>query len=135
MQSNFIWLSAETVTEINKIVVADSGEPHVLLDQMKLEGALQRPYNMYEYGGESDAFRLSVNYMISIAEAHAFLQGNKRTGFAAGRNFLQNHGYDLALPDHEETAQMFIQVLARQKDHQGFETHLEQFVVDYAEQG
>lgn len=134
MQNNFIWLSAETVTEINKIVVADSGEPHVLLDHMKLEGALQRPYNICEYGGEEDAFRLSLHYMVSIAEAHAFLQGNKRTGFAAGRTFLQAHGYDLIMPDVEETAQLFVRVIEHESDLATFETHLEQFVTDYVEQ-
>lgn len=67
--------------------------------------------------------------MVAIAEAHAYLQGNKRTGFAAGRNFLQNHGYDLIMPDREEFAALFIEVVERKVDTCTLEAHLEQFVV------
>lgn len=97
---------------------------------MKIEGALQRPYNMCAYGGEYDVLRLSVNYMVSIAEAHAYLQGNKRTGFVSGRNFLQNHGYDLVMPDHESTATLLIGVIEKKTHIDELEAHLEPFVVE-----
>lgn len=129
MQSKFLWLSADTVVEINKLVVAEEGEPHLLVDSMKLEAALQRPYNLWSYEGVEDAFCLSVGYMVSIAQAHPFIQGNKRTSFIAGRGFLQNHGYDLVMPDLEATAKLFIEVIEHRKEAADFETHLERFVV------
>lgn len=100
---------------------------------MKLEGALQRPYNLWCYEGQEDVLCLGVCYMVSIAQAHAFMQGNKRTGFAAGRNFLQNHGYDLDIPDDESTARLLIEVVERQKTSVDFQTHLEEFVVARSE--
>ena len=130
MLNSFIWLPVETVSEINKIVVAEKREPYLLLDEMKLEGALQRPFNLFAYEGEQDVLLLSVVYMVSIAQAHAFMQGNKRTGFIAGRNFLQNHGYDLEMPDQEQIAALFIDVIERRISTDELQTQIERYVVD-----
>jgi len=71
--------------------------------------------------------------MVSIAQAHPFLQGNKRTGFVAGRMFMQNHGYDLLLPDTEAIADFFMEVIIDPTKVQLFETHLENYVVEFDE--
>jgi death on curing protein len=43
------WLSVETVIDINRRLVAATGENHFLRDQGLLEGALARPQSAYGY--------------------------------------------------------------------------------------
>jgi death-on-curing protein len=70
----------------------------VLLDYGKLESALNRPKNHWEYG-EDDMLTLAILLLIGIAQAHAFLQGNKRTGFISAEMFLNANGYSLQIAD------------------------------------
>jgi death on curing protein len=79
-------------------VVAATGEPFALLDAGKLESALARPINHWEYG-EDDVLTLGIILLIAIAQSHAFLQGNKRTGFYAAEMFLNLNGYSLIASD------------------------------------
>lgn len=133
MQNSFNWLASGDVCEINQHVVKNSGEPYSLLDIGKLEGALSRPYSAWAYNSEENVIVLGVEYMVSIAGAHAFLQGNKRTGFIAGRTFMQFHGYDFHVPDTEATAKLFTDVIAHKLDFTSFYTHLEQHIVPFDE--
>ena len=129
MLSKFNWISIEDVIELNFDAVLRTGEPHILLDQQKLQAALARPQTLCVYQEECDTLTLSVSHMISIAQSHAFIQGNKRTGFAAGHMFMQNNGYDFTLPDTDEIADFFTEVILNPSKVQMFQTHLEQFVV------
>ena len=129
MQNSFNWLVAGDVCDINQNVVNESGEPYSLLDIGKLEGAIQRPYFNWNYGNEENVIALGVDYMVAIADAHAFIQGNKRTGFISGRFFMNQHGYDFNVPDTEETAQLFMDVIAHKLDVSAFYTHIEMHVV------
>ena len=85
------WLSIEAVIEINRAVVAITGEPHLLRDQVLLESALARPRNFFGFG-EEEIVVLAVSLMAGIARAHAFAQGNKRTCFVAMVQFLKTPG-------------------------------------------
>jgi death on curing protein len=85
------WLSIEAVVEINRAVVAITGEPHLLRDRGLLEGALARPRNFFGFG-EEDIAVLAVSLMAGIARAHAFAQGSKRTCFVAMVQFLKVNG-------------------------------------------
>lgn len=133
MQSEFFWLAAADVIEINLDIVTGTAEPHAVLDHYKLESALGRPQAMALYSGVDNTLSLGISYMVSIAQAHPFLQGNKRTGFVAGRMFMQNHGYDLLLPDTEAIADFFMEVIIDPTKVQLFETHLENYVVEFDE--
>ena len=66
----------ETVIEINRAVVLITGEPHFLRDRGLLESALARPQNAFAYG-EEDLVVLAIRLLASIAQSHAFAQGNK----------------------------------------------------------
>ena len=71
-----------------------------------------RPQNLYCYTHDYDTVSLSVSYMMSIAQAHAFEQGNKRTGFMAGFAFMYANGFELlAEADNELLAVVFIETL------------------------
>lgn len=95
------WLTADTVIAINEYEVADTGEPFVVLDRGKLDGALGRPVNLFHYEGVEDVLTLAVALLMAIAKAHAFAQGNKRTAYFAAGVFLRANGFDLQIEDHE----------------------------------
>lgn len=49
---------------------------------------------------------------VSVAKSHAFVDGNKRTGFAALDAFLTANGYDLTIePGDERIARAIEQVV------------------------
>jgi death on curing protein len=60
------WLSIEAVVEINRAVVAITGEPHLLRDHGLLESALARARNFFGFG-EEDIAVLAVSLMAGIA--------------------------------------------------------------------
>lgn len=131
MQSEPLWLPTEVVVSINISNIAQTGEGHALLFPEKLEGALERPKNLWLYEAEeTDALRLAVSYMDAIAQAHAFEQGNKRTGFDAGFIFLNINGWDIVPEaDHELMAVAFLEVIERTRTTGDFEAYLSEYVV------
>jgi death-on-curing protein len=92
------WLPVEEVIDTAQDVVAETGEPFVLLDAGLLESALSRPRNHWEYG-EDDILTLAIILLMAIARNHAFLQGNKRTAFICAEMLLTINGYSLAIRD------------------------------------
>lgn len=63
-----------------------------------LESALSRPENLAAYG-KPDAADLAAAYGYGISRNHAFIDGNKRTGFVAVELFLELNGFELAADD------------------------------------
>ena len=88
-----------------------------------------RPQNLWSYG-QPDAVGLAVSYMEGIAQAHAFEQGNKRTGFDAGFLFLNANGWTLhPEADNELMAVSFLELIERTITTGEFEAHLAEYVV------
>lgn len=106
------WLTPAQVIELNKAAVAATGEPFVVLNQGLLESACDRPRNLFLYEGEQDMAVLATRLLVGIAHNHAFGQGNKRAAFAAADAFLYLNGYDLALADTVEVADLITRVIA-----------------------
>lgn len=96
MRSEPRWLSLDEVVELNRDLVADTGEPHQILKLAELESACHRPVRHREYDGEEDVLVLAVKLLFGIARSHGFVQGNKRTGFVAALMFLELNGWSLA---------------------------------------
>jgi len=68
------WLPADLIISFNELVVADTGEPHVLRDEGALENALAKPKNYWAYG-ERDAVRIRVrNAQETAAPSAKYLQ-------------------------------------------------------------
>lgn len=127
------WIDADEVIAINRAVVSATGEDHLVLSREKLEGALARPVNLFHYEGEVDVVVLAGKFIIAVAMAHAFEQGNKRTGWLSGVQFLNANGFDVILPDdrHKELMAMDIElVITRNKTDGQFARHLDRYVVD-----
>jgi death on curing protein len=122
------WLSLETVVDINRALVATTGEQHFLRDQGLLESALARPRNAFAYG-EEDVVALAVRLLAGLAMAHAFEQGNKRTAFVAMTEFLMTNGYDLVLHDNTGWADVVIALIEHRTAEEDFVRLLRPFVV------
>ena len=94
MANEPVSLTADHLIEFNQLEVSATGEPHVVRDMAGLESALARPINHWHYG-EADVVALAVALLLGVARNHPFLQGNKRTAFAAVDYFLYLNGYEL----------------------------------------
>jgi death-on-curing protein len=113
------WLSLDTAVEINRRLVAITGEQHFLRDQGLLEGALARPHNAFAYG-EDDLVVLAVRLLAGIAQSHPFEQGNKRTAFVAMVQFLINNHFDVAFDDTEFWAGAVVALIERRWTEEDF---------------
>ena len=82
-----------------------SEAPKGLRDKGLLESALARPQNKFAYG-ETDLAALAAAYAFGIARNHPFVDGNKRSAFAAIIVFLGLNGVDFDVPPPEATAMM-----------------------------
>lgn len=79
-----------------------------ITDIGKLESAIKRAEQYHYYESVNDIIELTAIYIIGIAKAHAFPDGNKRTSFLSATYFLDINGYALEenseLPDIIEQA-------------------------------
>ena len=94
------WLSKVAVLAIHGRLLAEHGGASGLRDESLLESALAAPKNHFEYE-PADVFKLAAAYAFALTSNHPFVDGNKRTAFAAAGIFLELNGYRLeaAEPD------------------------------------
>ncbi len=117
------------VVSYNFQLVALTGETHALLHPDKLEGALARPRQYWEYTGDNDTITLGSYYMDAIAQAHAFEQGNKRTAFDSGFAFMMANGYELnPEADQELVAVAFVELIAHDRTLESFADLLKDYI-------
>ncbi|MGV2495062.1 type II toxin-antitoxin system death-on-curing family toxin [Pelagerythrobacter aerophilus] len=95
------WLTAEHLEQLNYRIVTeqDVPEPFGVLKAHELKSAPERPIQLWHYDEVDDLSILAVRLMMSVAWAHPFVQGNKRTGFAAAEIFLDANGWVLGIGD------------------------------------
>jgi len=88
-----VYLTVAEVLAIHHNQIEEYGGAHGLRDQGALEAAVFRPQTGYynDIGEEAAAL------LESLVNNHAFVDGNKRVGFAAMHTFLLMNGFDLAL--------------------------------------
>ena len=86
-----VWLSHQLILAIHDEQLAEHGGALGVRDEGLLESALARPLNRAGYG-EPDVAELAALYAIAIARNHPFVDGNKRTAFAALFTFLAFNG-------------------------------------------
>jgi death-on-curing protein len=67
-------------------------------DRGLIESALASARNTYLYG-HGDLFDIAATYAFHLAEAQAYLDGNKRTAVAAALTFLKGNGVILRIDD------------------------------------
>lgn len=71
-----ILLTAEDVIAFNEEIVTG-----VTNDPGRVEAVINRVENARHYDDVTDVYELAALYLITIARAHIFLDGNKRTAF------------------------------------------------------
>ncbi|EEC2773466.1 type II toxin-antitoxin system death-on-curing family toxin [Salmonella enterica] len=93
-----ILLTAEDVIAFNEEIVKG-----VTNDPGRVEAVINRVENARHYDDVTDVYELAALYLITIARAHIFLDGNKRTAFQSMAMFLMVNGIDLQVsPQLEE---------------------------------
>jgi len=86
-----VYLTVAEVIAIQHHQIDEYGGIHGLRDQGALESAVFRPQTGYYTDVSEEAAAL----LKSLVNNHAFLDGNKRVGFAAAHTFLLVNGLDL----------------------------------------
>jgi death on curing protein len=103
--TNWLWLSREFILAAHDRLLAEYGGADGILDLGALDSALARPKNLVAYGNPKSS-DLGASYAIAIAKAHAFVDGNKRTAWAACRTFLRINGFSLVFNEPDAVVQM-----------------------------
>ncbi len=87
------------------------GGSHGLRDPGLLASAVARAENKAYYEPGATAAEIAASLAWGLIKNHAFLDGNKRVGFAALVAFLELNGYATTFSEVEETA-MVLQAAA-----------------------
>lgn len=76
-----------------------------------------------------DVVVLAVRLLFAIAESHAFVQGNKRTGFVAAVMFLEANGWRLDPSlDSDELGDAIVDVLCDRTSEAAFYDWISDFI-------
>lgn len=92
-----IFLSTtDAILEVNRLVCAESGNPHHCYGIGKIESAISTAFYPgsvpFVHGGIA---RVAAALCFYIVISHGFMDGNKRTGALVAIVFLNQHGLDL----------------------------------------
>jgi len=88
-----VWLSRQLILAIHDEQLAEHGGAPGVRDDGLLDSALARPLNRVGYG-DPDIAELGALHAIAITRNHPFVDGNKRTAFAALFMFLALNGME-----------------------------------------
>jgi len=112
------FLSLEQVKELHADAIARFGGTLGVRDEDGLESAVMHPRNVFFYGS-GDLFEIAAAYAFHIAEAQAFLDGNKRAAAAAALTFLQDNGVNVAFKAMPRLYEAMIGIAKREMDKGG----------------
>ena len=94
------FLTLDDVLEVHRVQLERWGGAEGIRDRGALESAVAQA--RATFAGEylhADLFAMAAAYGFHIAEAQAFLDGNKRTGLDAALTFLALNGYRVEDPE------------------------------------
>ena len=87
------FITAEQIDIIHSVSIARWGGTHGIRDEHLVHSALGAAINDYYYGG-ADLAGIAAAYAFHIAQAQAFLDGNKRTAIGSALMFLERSGIE-----------------------------------------
>ncbi len=90
--SGIRFLTIKQVKAIHQQQILSFGGSSGILDEGKLESAVFRARNLFNYNKEATIYDLAASIGWGIANNHAFVDGNKRTAFVVMAVFLQING-------------------------------------------
>lgn len=117
-----LFLRAEDVEKLHDMSLQRFGGSEGLRDRNAFESAVHHPKNIFHYA-QGDLFDMAAAYCVHIAQAQAFLDGNKRTGAAAAIVFLDANGYPIT-GDSMRIHEALIAVAQGEMDRPGMATLL-----------
>ena len=86
-----VWLDRADCLAIHEMMLARHGGLAGVRDEGLLESALGKPLNVQAYASPTLP-ELAASYATGIILNHAFIDGNKRTGFLMAVTFLELNG-------------------------------------------
>ena len=94
--------SADDIVATNRKICEEGGNPFVVLDAGKIESAIHTAFYPCSYpfafGGVARLGGMLCYYLVM---AHAFMDGNKRTGSVSSLAFMDVNGWNLEYPLEE----------------------------------
>ncbi|HSI15497.1 MAG TPA: type II toxin-antitoxin system death-on-curing family toxin [Chthoniobacter sp.] len=102
-----VFISVAQVEIIHARQIARFGGTPGIRDRGGMESAVFQPQNIYFYAN-GDLYEVAAGYAYHIAEAQAFLDGNKRTAMGAALAFLQSN----RIETHTATAELYEAMIA-----------------------
>jgi death-on-curing protein len=100
------WLSVEDV-----IVIHDQLESAPVIDPGKLAAAIARPQATFEGALLHSSVYMQASVLLhGLCQAHAFLDGNKRTAWVSAVTFLSINGIELSLIGPVEMSDYMVEV-------------------------
>ncbi len=87
-----MFFTLEQVHRLHAMGLEDHGGSPGIRDAGLIESALASAQNTFLYGGGDD-FEVAAAYAFHLAEAQAYLDGNKRVGIMAALTFLAMQGH------------------------------------------
>lgn len=101
MSAALAFLSVDHVVAIHRRMIAEFGGDDGVRDSGLLESAVMMP--RASFGGHylhKGVPTMAAAYLFHLCKNHAFVDGNKRTAFAAALLFLDLNGYRLYATNH-----------------------------------
>lgn len=98
MNSEPVFLTREVVDNVHADSLELFGGSAGVRDDGLVESALGSAQNAFFYGG-GDLFDIAAAYAFHIAQAQAFIDGNKRTAIGAALTFLEYNGVPSRVDD------------------------------------
>ncbi|MES2633710.1 MAG: type II toxin-antitoxin system death-on-curing family toxin [Pseudomonadota bacterium] len=102
---HWIWLKQEVILAVHEVQLAEHGGGAGVRDVNLFLSAMARPENLAVYG-KPDAAELAAAYGYGLSRNHAFIDGNKRTGYVAAELFLELNGFSLTAQDADAAITM-----------------------------
>ncbi|MEK6953962.1 MAG: type II toxin-antitoxin system death-on-curing family toxin [Candidatus Micrarchaeota archaeon] len=83
------------IIELNRQVTSKYGDVHSLLSEANLEYIIEMIKIKFENRTRESIIDKSALLMSTIAKTHPFIDGNKRTAYLCGMDFLKDNGFSI----------------------------------------
>jgi len=96
------WITKAMALAFHERLLALHGGTPGLLDEGRLDAALDSPKNRFHYASEKpDMFHLAAAYDFALTRDHPFVDGNKRMALVVAGVFLELNGFRLEASEGE----------------------------------
>lgn len=110
------FLTIDEILTLHETAIAQYGGSLGLRDRAALESALAQPRQVFnDQFAHAFPFEMAAVYAFHICKNHTFVDGNKRTAFAAAVAFLRLNDFNLEA-DENDAAEMMLAVANNEMD-------------------